>query len=142
MKAHEMTKSASRPYSDTPLVHFLDERIQELRPRKTQSQIATEAGFSRPNMLSMIKAGSSKLPLKRVRGLAKALECDVRFLFFAAVQQSGDLTLIPLIEQIFGDIPSDYELVWLQAIRIASGYTDPELTLRRARLLREMLNGP
>ena len=137
-----MTKSASRPYADTPLVYFLDEQIQKLRPRKTQSQIATEAGFSRSNMLSMIKAGSSKLPLKRVRGLAKALECDSRFLFFAAVQQSGDLTLIPLIQEVFGDIPTDYELTWLEAIRVASGYTDPELTLRRASLLREMLNGP
>lgn len=38
----------------------------------TQRQIALQAGFSRPNFISMMKSGETKIPISRVPGLAKA----------------------------------------------------------------------
>ena len=72
-----MKKRTGRPYADTRLAAFLEKRILELKPRKSQLQIAAEAGFVQPNMLSMFKNGSNKLPLDRVTGLAKALDVSV-----------------------------------------------------------------
>ena len=60
-----------KPHADTKLVKFL-----ELRPKKTQRKIAAETGFASVNMLAMIKAGNSRLPLDRVPALAKALDVD------------------------------------------------------------------
>ncbi|MGO4916866.1 hypothetical protein ACEN2R_15490, partial [Pseudogemmobacter sp. W21_MBD1_M6] len=37
--------SKSRPHADTRLAKFLEKRILELRPRKSQIEIATDAGF-------------------------------------------------------------------------------------------------
>lgn len=75
----------SMPYADTRLAKFVETRVLELRSRKSQIEIATEAGYVNPNNLAMIKNGSTKLPLDRVAGVAKALECDPRLLFKLAL---------------------------------------------------------
>lgn len=61
-----MKINTGRPYEDTQLAKYLEKRILQLRSRKTQLEIARESGFIQPNMLSMFKNGSSKLPLDRV----------------------------------------------------------------------------
>lgn len=43
---------------------------------RTQREIAQECGFDTPNVISMIKDGSMKVPISRVGALAKALEVD------------------------------------------------------------------
>jgi transcriptional regulator with XRE-family HTH domain len=40
---------------------------------KTQSEIAKACGFISPNMLSMVKSGKTKLPLKRIPALCREL---------------------------------------------------------------------
>ena len=40
---------------------------------KSQKKVAKEAGFTNPNILTMIKQGLTKLPIKRVNDLAEAL---------------------------------------------------------------------
>jgi len=104
--------------------------ILDLRPRKSQYEIASEAGFTNVNMLSMIKSGKTKLPLDRVPALAKALACDPSRLFQMAIAQSGNQTTSSAISEIFGTIVTRNEVGWLQAIREASGNTDPTITLR------------
>jgi len=108
----------------------------ELRPRKSQVEIAAEAGFVNPNMISMLKAGTTKLAFDRVADLAKALETDPARLFRMALLQSGHETTRPVVEEIFGTLVSRNEVGWLDAIRVASGETDPTLTVRsRAAIL-------
>lgn len=127
-----------RPYANTRLARFIEKRILELRPRKTQLEIATEAGFKQPNMLAMVKAGTSKLPLDRVPGLAKALECDPTLLFMLAVEQLGGDTTEGAIAQIFGTLVTRNETAWLEEIRDASGHTDPALTSRARSAIRSI----
>ena len=81
-----MTKP--HPYSGSRAARFIAHRLLELRPKKRQQDIATEAGFVNPNMLSMVKSGKTKLPLDRVPSLAKAMDCDPRLLFRYALEQS------------------------------------------------------
>ena len=126
----------SRPYSGTRLAKFIETRVLELRPRKSQIEIATEAGYVNPNVLAMIKNGSTKLPLDRVPSVAKALECDPKLLFKLALEQLGGATTAVAVEAIFGTIVTRNEVAWLEEIRDASGHSDPALTSRSRTALR------
>lgn len=121
---------ARKPYENSRLAKYLEKRVLELRPRKSQTQIAGEAGFINPNMITMLKNGASKLPLDRVSSLAAALECDPRMLFNLALQQLGGDTTVRAIEEIFGVVVTKNEVAWIEEIRDASGHTDPSLTTR------------
>ncbi len=120
----------NKPYGGTELAGFLVHRIAELKPKKNQAEIAAEAGYPNANMVSMLKDGTTKLPLDRVADLAKALETDPARLFRMALLQSGHETTRPVVEEIFGTIVTRNEVGWLQAIREASDHTDPTLTSR------------
>jgi transcriptional regulator with XRE-family HTH domain len=43
---------------------------------KSQLEIARESGFDKPNVITMIKQGRTKLPMKKLGKFAKALEVD------------------------------------------------------------------
>lgn len=134
--ACEMRTTSRRPFSDTRLPDFLSKRILELRPRKTQLEIAAEAGFLSPNMLAIIKGGASKLPLDRVTSLAKALECDAVMLFILALEQLDRNTTEQTIRQIFGTLVTENEVAWLEEIRRASDHSNPSLTTRARSAIR------
>jgi hypothetical protein len=119
-----------RPFEDTRLVKFLEKRVLELRPVKSQVDIAAEAGFRSVNMLAMIKNGTTRLPFDRVPALAKALDCDPRRLFLLALTQDGGSTTEAAIYEIFGTIVTSNEVAWLTELRNASDHSDPSLTAR------------
>ena len=58
----------------TNVAQFIAQRI--LATGKSQRDIANEAGFDSPNMVTMLKQGKTKLPLGKVGLVAKALETD------------------------------------------------------------------
>ncbi|RYH04432.1 XRE family transcriptional regulator [Salipiger sp. IMCC34102] len=128
-----------RPYADTELATFIATRVLQLKP-KSQIDIAREAGFVNPNVISMLKSGATKLPLDRVLTLADALECDPRRLFLLAVQQQGYETERTTIAEIFGTIVTANEVKWLDEIRDASKNTDPNLTSRSRTGLRAIFS--
>lgn len=61
-----------------PVAAFIRQRIPQVG--KTQFQIAREAGFDHPNIITMIKQGKTRLPLAKVGRMANALETDPVFL--------------------------------------------------------------
>ena len=128
-------KTPKFPHADSQLAMFLQKRILEVRP-KTQREIAVEAGFVNPNMLAMIKAGTSKMPLDRVPALARALNCDPRYLFRLSLEQAGNETTATAIDEIFGAVVTRNETVWLHEIRDASDNTDPAVTVRARSAIR------
>ena len=127
---------ATKPYQDTPLAKFLDARVLELKYKKTQGEIAEEAGFVSPNMMTMIKKGATKLPLDRVPALAKALECDPALLLRLALEQAEGSTSATAIYDIIGQPITRNEMAWITELREASGDTDPRLTSRAKTALR------
>lgn len=134
-------KTPRHKYSNTQLATFLNRRIAELRPRKSQSEIASQTGFRQPNMLANIKNGSSKLPLDRVISLAEALECDPVRLFQLALEQQTGNAAIATIERIFRRLVTENEAEWLTAIRETSRNTDPRLTSKAHSAVRGIFGG-
>jgi len=54
---------------------------------KSQREIAIEAGFPKPNIISMLKKGEMKLPLDRIPDLANACHVDPVYLFRLAMEE-------------------------------------------------------
>lgn len=54
---------------------------------KTQTEIAKAIGFNSPNMLSMVKSGKVKLPLKRVPPLCRELGIPLEELLLLAMSE-------------------------------------------------------
>lgn len=77
---------SKKPHADTPMAKFVERRVLELKPKKSQAEIAAQAGYVNPNMVTMIKQGTSKVALDRVPALAKALECDPAYLMRLALE--------------------------------------------------------
>lgn len=130
---------AKKPHENSRLAKFLDTRLLELKHKKTQAEIAEEAGFVNPNMVTMIKQGASKLPLDRVPALAKALDTDPAFLLRLALEQAEGSTAAAAIFDIIGEPITENERGWLAEIRDASGETDPRLTSRAKAAIRAVL---
>jgi hypothetical protein len=55
-----------KPFEDTRLAQYVERRVLELKPRKMQGEIAAQAGFINPNVITMIKQGKTKAALDRV----------------------------------------------------------------------------
>ena len=127
---------AKKPYQDTRLAKFVETRVLELKHKKSQAEIAEEAGFISPNMVTMIKKGATKLPIDRVPAVAKALECDPALLLRLALEQGEGATAATAIFEIIGPPVTRNELVWITEIREASGDTDPRLTSRASAAIR------
>ena len=130
--------SNSKPHAATSLTRFLEKRILELRPTKTQAQIASEAGFLNPNMLSMIKTGVTRLPLDRVPALAVALNVDAARLFQLALEQWVGSAAARTFEAIFNVAVTQHEADWIKEIRDASGNSDPAVTTRTRAAIRAL----
>ena len=130
-----MTK---RPYAETRLAKFIEKRVLELRPKKSQIIISIEAGFPNPNIISMFKNGANKLPLDRVPGLAKALECDAAHLMRLTLEQAIGGTAASALVEVLGTPVTENERGWLAEIRDASENSDPRMTARGRSALRSV----
>lgn len=70
-------------------------------------------------MMSMLKAGSVRLPLDRVPALAAALEVNPVHLFPPRHQQLAGDTTAMAFQKIFGTVVTENELDWVRAVREA-----------------------
>ncbi|RWB95671.1 MAG: XRE family transcriptional regulator [Mesorhizobium sp.] len=137
-----MTKTPTTgPYASSAATKLIDKRIDALAGRKTQTDIAYEAGFARHNFVSMLKAGISKIPLDRVVSLAKALEVDPARLFRLALDQHFKEETAKTIAEIFGDVLTSNEVEWIKFIREVTGDDDAPLTDEARAAVRKALAG-
>ncbi|MBM2324208.1 XRE family transcriptional regulator [Marivita cryptomonadis] len=120
----------AKPFETTRLAKYVERRVLELKPKKSQLQIASEAGFPNANMVTMIKNGTNKLALDRVPSMARALECDPAYLMRLALEQTVGDTVAQAITEIYGTPVTSNEIGWIEAIREASGNSDPRITSR------------
>ena len=120
----------TNPHANTAAATFLIDRMRDLKHRKSQKEIAQEAGFLNANMLSLLKSGANKIPLDRVPALAKALEADPAYLMRLSLEQSVGVTASNAICDCFGTPVTTNEQGWLDEIRDASENSDPRLTAR------------
>ena len=119
-----------KPHGNTTLAKYVERRVLELKSKKSQAEIAAEAGYVNQNMITMIKQGASKVALDRVPTLARALETDPAFLMRMALEQAIGRTGAKAVVEVFGEPVTINEYGWLQEIRQASDDSDPRLTIR------------
>ncbi len=129
-----MSTSASSKTSR--VAQFISRRIDELRPRRSQLEIATAAGYSSPNMLSMIKDGKAKLSMEKVASLAKALECEPTELTVLALEQFYAPEVVDLILSTAAgaDLSSQLEIAHISAAALT---VEMEMALREVRFARQ-----
>ena len=126
----------TNPYQNTPTAKLITDRIRDLSHRKTQAEIASDAGFANANMMTFLKTGKNKVPLDRVPSLANALEVDPAYLMRLALDQAVGATAAKAIIEIFGTPATENEQSWLVELRDASDNTDPRITARSRAALR------
>lgn len=87
---------------------------------KKQLEIAEEAGFENPNVITMIKQGRTKLPLGKVGLMAKALELDPTYLLKLCIEEYQPETW-DAIRPYMEDMVTADELSIVLSIRNAIG---------------------
>lgn len=120
----------TKPFRDTLAAQLIRSRVIELKGRKTQAEIAQEAGFPNANYITMLKSGASKIALDRVPDLARALDVDPAHLMRLALAQSIGETASKAVLELFGTPVSANEALWLQELRDASDNADPRPTAK------------
>jgi transcriptional regulator with XRE-family HTH domain len=118
-------KIKSAPHAGTPLCRFLTKQIAAISGVKSQREIAAEAGYEMPNILSMIKNGDTKLPLDKVPALAKALGVDPKHLFRLTIEQHHP-EVARVAHEIFGNVVTDNEMALVRMLREVSDDVDPK----------------
>jgi hypothetical protein len=118
-------KARRPPQADTALCRFLTKQIAASSGIKSQREIAAEVGYDRPNVISMIKNGDTKLPLDRVPALAKALGVDSKHLFRLTLEQHHP-EVARVAHEIFGNVVSDNEMTLVRKFRELTGGGDPK----------------
>lgn len=87
---------------------------------KKQFEIAEQAGFPKPNIITMIKQGKTKLPLEKIGRFAKALEVDPIHLFKLCLSEYMPETWAE-IQRLFGQpVLSQNEIELIETIRQAN----------------------
>lgn len=67
---------------------------------KTQREIAAAAGFSKPNILSMMKKGQTKVPIDRVAALAAACHVDPAYFLRLVLEEYHPEVLAVIVDTI------------------------------------------
>jgi len=107
------------------IASYVSRQIDALKGVKTQREIAAELGYDKPNMISMLKTGDTKVPLEKIPLLAKALGVDAAHLFRLALEQYWP-GLEMTIAEIFGTLAtSNEEAIFLTKWRAATSNMDP-----------------
>ncbi len=90
--------------TNSNVAHFIATRIEELALR--QSHVAEICGFERPNVITMIKQGKTKLPMDKIGSMAVALQTDPFQLYRMCMQEYLPSTweaIAPILESRMHD---------------------------------------
>jgi hypothetical protein len=80
-----MRDEMTNPYQNTETARLITDRIRDLAHKKTQAEIASEAGFPNANMMTFLKNVRNKGLIDRVPSVAMALEVDPAYLVCLAL---------------------------------------------------------
>lgn len=71
--------------TDSPTARFLTSAIRV--SGLSQTEIAKRSGYARPNVISMMKQGQTKVPIDRIPALAQTCGVDERVFLETALQE-------------------------------------------------------
>lgn len=106
----------------TTVADFIADRLAT--SDKTQREIAQECGFEFPNIITMFKNGSTKLPLNRIGALAKALDADPAHLLRLAMYEYMPDTWEAIENIMQSTVLTANELALIRSYREVTGNSD------------------
>ena len=96
---------------------------------KTQREIAHEAGFPNPNIITMFKTGATKVPVERVGPLAKALGVDTAYLLRLVMTEYAPDTWGEVERSLNSVVPTANEVDLIRTHRTMNGGRDDRVKL-------------
>ena len=87
---------------------------------KSQKQIAEEAGFPKPNIITMFKTGDTKIPLEKIGRFAKAIGVDPIHLFKLCMAEYHPETWVEIQAMTDQPVLSVNEIEILEVVRSAN----------------------
>jgi len=126
-KSKEAVRSAHKPKN---IAEYISMQIDLCG--KKQLEIAEEAGFDKPNMITMIKQGKTKLPIDKVPNMAKALGIDPLFLLRMAMMEYSPANWAVMESIMKQPALTENELDFIRLIRKAK-VADPKIRNDRER---------
>jgi transcriptional regulator with XRE-family HTH domain len=121
-----MKERKQRSTEAKTIAAYIDNQIDWVD--KTAVQIAEEVGFPKPNILSMIRSGKTKLPIARIPKMAKALEVDPVFLLDMAMREYDPETWTVIKSLVGRPAVSNNQYELLEVIREARPGEDFKVT--------------
>lgn len=94
---------------------------------ETRREIARRAGLARPNVLSMMCSGETKVPIARIPALAAACGADPVFFVRLAMRTYHPETWA-VLRDVVGEVLSEQEEELVDAYRRGAGDDDIELS--------------
>lgn len=117
-----MKKQGEMPTSK--VAKFLTDKIDS--SPLSQKEIALRLGYTKPNIITMFKQGTTKLPVDKVGLMADALDVDqVKLLKLVMTEYMPDTW--EAIQSIVGFAATENEQRMIEIIREASDDTDPRI---------------
>lgn len=95
----------------TTVATYVENALSRYRGPMSQTEIAKATGFNSANMLSMVKAGRTRLPLARVRPFCRAIGIEPEeLLLLVADEESATPESNPFWIAFGGRMPSVTEM--------------------------------
>lgn len=128
------------PWAHTAAAVYVSRQIDALTEsgNLTQRQIAHTAGYDKPNILSMIKRGETKVPIDKIPDMAKALRVDPAHLARLVLDQHWPALTFSFEEIFGGGMITVNERKLLTLWRQETGNNDPVINDARTARLSEV----
>jgi len=117
-------KSKERP----TVAQFIARKIQE--SGKSQKEIAEACGWPKPNFVTMLKKGDSKLPIDKIGPLSEVLEVEPVYLFWLTMQEYMPDTLAAIEVAIRGVMLTRHERDIIETYRDLTHGIDEDVEIR------------
>ena len=107
---------------------------------KTQKQIAREVGYPKPNIISMMKQGDTKIPLDKIPAFAKACGVDASAFVRLAIKEYFP-EMWKVLSKTVGEPLTKNEEIILEIYRNISPNSDLEIDSHMQTRIKDALKG-
>ena len=108
---------------------------------RSQKEISEEIGFGKPQMMTMIKQGKTRLPLDRLPVFAKAIEVDLAVLLRLVLEEYLPNGAQPIMRALAKGSLSENERNLLTVVREASNNRDPAFDTKTLNKFKRIVTG-
>jgi hypothetical protein len=97
------------------------------RSPKTEAEIARELGYSKPEIIKLMRSGTTKVPIDRIPALARSLNVEPAHMMTLALEDYAP-QMLRALEETFEFLATPNEREIIKVVRHLSNNSDPRLT--------------